>query len=424
MPPIDPNASQNNPAMQPQTPPVVSPPPVPSAVPSVAPVAPQTPATAPSSAASPQLVVPPATESIAAASPPPPITPPQSPMPAPQTIPAPLTPEPTIPQPQPDVIPPQPELAPAVTPQPVMPVNTVGFEQSAANPITAAQVAPQAAEPLVSQAAGLASNQATPPYGAEAVQDQANLATPLNANTAAELGQAPPAVPESTPPKSHKKLFIIIGAAAVVLALAGGAWALAGMPGLSKAPTSSTSGQGLDETGTGDASSFNPDATTDGGQDGSATTDSGSAASTTKSVVYGMVSRPCFSFSLPTPNTASKDGTCKVDAVFGNPSTSKILILPSTATFSSLESALAIAKQTYKLTSPVDKKIKLGGLDAYETTYTTTSGKKAVKIIVGTVGRNYTFGTAKVSGFEINLPATSSVDLAAVAELIKTWTWK
>jgi hypothetical protein len=195
------------------------------------------------------------------------------------------------------------------------------------------------------------------------------------------------------------------------------------MPGLSKALISSSPSQDAGESGAGDASTFNPDAATseEGGSD--VATDSSSVASPVK-VVFGTVSRPCFSFSLPTPNTTSKDTTCKVDAVFGNPSSNKILILPSTASFSSLESALAIAKQTYKLASPTDKKIKVGGLDAYEVTYTTTGGKKAVKIIVGTVGRNYSFGTAKVSGFEINLPANSASDQATVAELIKTWAWK
>lgn len=236
-------------------------------------------------------------------------------------------------------------------------------------------------------------------------------------------------VPETpkpdTKPHSKKKLFIIVGVVLASLALAGGAWAMLGMPGVKKADAPELK-QSTD-TGAGDATDFDPDAVAGEGGEGS-TEGAGGAASTTNggssaALTYGIITRPCYSFSLPTPNTGSKDTLCKIDAVFGNPST-KIQVLPSTANFSSLESALSIAKQTYKLNAPVDKKIKLGGADAYETTYTASSGKKAVKIIVGAVGRNYKLGAASISGFEINMPAASANDLAAVAELEKTWAWK
>ena len=247
-----------------------------------------------------------------------------------------------------------------------------------------------------------------------------SLGLPLDHDAATPVPETPK--PDAKP-HSKKKVFIIVGVVLASLAIAGSAWAMLGMPGVKKADTPELK-QGAD-TGAGDATNFDPDAVTgEGGTEGAggaaSTTNGGSSAALT----YGTITRPCYSFSLPTPNTGSKDTSCKIDAVFGNPSTSKLLILPSTATFSSLESALAIAKQTYKLNAPVDKKIKLGGADAYETTYTTTSGKKAVKIIVGAVGRNYKLGTASISGFEINMPATSAKDLAAVAELEKTWTWK
>ncbi len=252
-----------------------------------------------------------------------------------------------------------------------------------------------------------------------------SLGLPLDHDAAMPIPEAPH--PDAKP-HSKKKLFIIIGVVLVSLAVAGGVWAMLGMPGLKKADTSNLKQN--TETGAGDATEFDPDAASSGqtgessdGAGGSSAANSSTSGSSA-AVAYGSITRPCYSFSLPTPNTGSKDTSCKIDAVFGNPSTSKLLILPSTATFSSLESALSVAKQTYKLNAPVDKKIKLGGSDAYETTYTTSSGKKAVKIIVSAVGRNYKFGGANVSGFEINMPATTAKDLAAVVELEKTWAWK
>ena len=405
MPPINPQAPQNNPGVPPQTSPPAGPPPMPpQPAPMAQPVAPA------------PMPVQPA---------------PLEPMPAPLPV---ATPEAAIPplvampDPEPVMAPPMAEPAPTPASNPMAPQTASSVQPVMPEP--AATMQPTVVEPAtvdsgpvpVDPSVGLPVGAVPAMPGSTMSPVDPSLGLPLDHDAAMPVPEAPH--PDAKP-HSKKKLFIIIGVVLASLAIAGGAWAMLGMPGVKKADAPETT-QDTD-AGAGDATNFDPDAATNGGAGGAGGTggtDSSSGGGSSAALAYGTITRPCYSFSLPTPNTGSKDTSCKIDAVFGNPSTNKILILPSTATFSSLESALAIAKETYKLNAPVDKKIKLGGTDAYETTYTTSSGKKAVKIIVGAVGRNYKLAAANISGFEINMPATSANDLAAVAELEKTWVWK
>ncbi len=222
----------------------------------------------------------------------------------------------------------------------------------------------------------------------------------------------PPPV-DATPPKSRKKLFIILGCVAAALLILGGVWVAFGMLGAKKASPEAPAS-------TPDASA--PDTSELGG---SSTAGSTTGNSSPAAITYGTVAKPCYTFSLPTPNNTNKDATsCAIDAVFGAASASRIVVIPSTTVFNTLEEALAAAKQAYKLTGAVDRKISLGGSDAYETTYASSSGKKAVKIIASAYNRGYKLGSTPITGFQINMPATSPADLAAVAKLESTWSWK
>lgn len=241
-----------------------------------------------------------------------------------------------------------------------------------------------------------------------------SLGLPVDHDAAA----TPPPVAEEHAPKSKKKLLIIAGIVLAALLIAGGVWVAFGMGGSSQkaAPADAPAAEGTAPATTA------PDTSELGGSTTAASTPGSNPAA---AITYGVVTRPCYSFSLPTPNNASNDATsCAIDSTFGRDSASRIVVIPSTTVFNSLEEALAAAKKAYTLGSPVDKKISMGGSDAYETTYTSTSGKKAVKIIVNAYDRNYKLASATITGFEINMPANSTTDLAAVTKLETTWAWK
>ncbi len=357
----------------------------------------------------------------------------------PNLNPAPAQPPPAVAPVQPSA-PPAPAMPP-VTPPPVAPAP------STAAPAAPAPV-PTPPPPMATPASvDVATAEPAPirpveiPPTAEPAQQQLPPTPPGSAPPAAEM-QVPPhlnggvpdpslaPIPNEAPEKKprSKKPFIVMAIIIAVLAIAGGVWALLGMPGLPKNDTTSNENSAMVGDAANSSSSTtdpnDPTATGDGSEVSGGQTTATGPTTVVGGVSYATVFKSCYSFQLPAPNNIPTDTLCSINANYGTGLTRRIIIAPNTTNWSSIEAALAEVKSAYKLISPVDRKIKLAGSDAYETTYTTSSGQKAVKIIVSAVGKGYKLAGAAITGFEINLPANTEAEKAAVVQLEKSWAWK
>lgn len=144
---------------------------------------------------------------------------------------------------------------------------------------------------------------------------------------------------------------------------------------------------------------------------------------------YQKVSRDCFSLGLPNQDiTLATDNSCFLQASYTtSDGRGSFNIFPETNSYADLNAFVAAKKQQYTSVVLSEKDVTINGLTAHtviENSGSASAPQSLARTYVLVAGKNYTYQSVPVTGFEINGSYNSTSWQFIYNTALSTWQWK